>query len=312
MVCRIRLEGKIAAAGVVCVLVFLAFAAFSAPAVSALSEEPRELALLTWTPEKPSQGQVVHFRVRPAEGWAVTGMSFQSRPLRFFTLEDGNAEWHALCGVDAQLEPGQYEFQVQTMDQAGHPGVVGVAKLEVLPGNFAQEHLKLPASMVDLSRKNLERVRRERARVESLWPVETPELLWKGPFLTPVEGGSGSPFGVRRWINGQPRSPHTGQDISAPEGSPVRAANSGKVAFVADHFFEGKSVFLDHGGGLYTMYFHLSRICVREGDMVPRGDVLGWVGSTGRATGPHLHWGVRLGGARVDPQSLLERTGEFR
>ena len=124
-----------------------------------------------------------------------------------------------------------------------------------------------------------------------------------------MEGRPGSRFGLRRWINGERKNSHTGMDIKAPEGQPVKAANSGRVALVGDFFFAGRAVFLDHGQGVYTMYFHLSKIDVEEGQKVSKGEVLGLVGMTGRATGPHLHWGARLGGARVDPASLVERTG---
>ncbi|MBI2457957.1 MAG: M23 family metallopeptidase, partial [candidate division NC10 bacterium] len=106
--------------------------------------------------------------------------------------------------------------------------------------------------------------------------------------------------------NGEPRSPHTGADFAAPPGAPVLAANAGIVALAADHFFAGRSVILDHGLGLYTMYFHLQESLVQPGQRVERGQAIARVGSTGRATGPHLHWGARLYGARIDPQELLK------
>jgi murein DD-endopeptidase MepM/ murein hydrolase activator NlpD len=120
----------------------------------------------------------------------------------------------------------------------------------------------------------------------------------------PTEGSVQYTFGRRRVINGQPRNPHTGEDISAPQGAPVAAINYGTVRLVADQFFSGKSVVIDHGLGLYSMYFHLSEIAVRVGDLVAKSQVIGAVGATGRASGPHLHWGVRLNGARVNPLSL--------
>ncbi|MEW6439942.1 MAG: M23 family metallopeptidase [bacterium] len=283
--------------------------AWAAPAGAADGEPPAQ-AVLTWSPEGPLQGQVVHFMVTAPDGWSVTGMRFRSKPVPVFRLEGETGKWHALCGLDAQLEPGRYEWSAELKSSEGS-GAVRTAGLEVLPAHFAEQHLKLPSSMVDLSAKDLERVRRERSRVDSLWRLESPEVFWKGPFIEPVKGERGTGFGLRRWINGEPRSMHSGLDVSAAEGTPVEAANAGRVALVGDHFFEGKCVFLDHGGGLYTMYFHLSRVGVQEGSTVSQGDVLGWVGHTGRGTGAHLHWGVRLGGARVDPQDLLERTGEL-
>jgi murein DD-endopeptidase MepM/ murein hydrolase activator NlpD len=109
-----------------------------------------------------------------------------------------------------------------------------------------------------------------------------------------------------RMITGQPRTPHNGEDIAAESGTVVVAMNDGIARLTVDHFFSGKGVLLDHGLGLYSMYFHLSEILVREGDPVARGQEIGKVGATGRATGPHLHWGVRLNGARVDPYALLQ------
>jgi len=127
----------------------------------------------------------------------------------------------------------------------------------------------------------------------------------------PVDGELGSGFGLRRIINEAPRSPHSGQDIKAAAYTPVVSSNRGKVALVGEFFFGGNSVFIDHGQGLYTMYFHLSRVNVREGDVVRRGDTVGLVGSTGRALGPHLHWGARISGARVDPLLLVKATASL-
>lgn len=270
--------------------------------------------LLAWSPDRPRQGQVVHLRVETREGGALRALRFNGKPVLFFKGTGEDKVWHALVGIDAQLEPGVYDLEAWL--SPGPSQAVGdqveKVRIQVMAGDFPDEHLKLPAKMVDLSPQNLARVQEERARLEALWARETPEKFWDGPFLVPVsDGKAGTPFGVRRWINGQPRSPHTGLDITAPEGTPVQAANSGKVVLVAEHFFEGKCVFIDHGAGLYTMYFHLKEPRVRQGQSVQRGEVIGWVGSTGRATGPHLHWGVRLAGARVDPVALIEATSAF-
>lgn len=270
--------------------------------------------LLAWSPDRPRQGQVVHLRVEVREGGALRALRFNGRPVLFFKGTGEDNVWHALVGIDAQLEPGVYD--VEAWLSPGPSQAVGdrveKVRIQVMAAEFPDEHLKLPDKMVDLSPKNLARVQKERARLEELWARETPGKFWDGPFLVPVpDGKAGTPFGVRRWINGQPRSPHTGLDITAPEGTPVQAANSGNVVLVAEHFFEGKCVFIDHGAGLYTMYFHLKEPRARQGQSVQRGEVIGWVGSTGRATGPHLHWGVRLAGARVDPVALIEATSAF-
>lgn len=172
---------------------------------------------------------------------------------------------------------------------------------------YEVQHIELEdESQVHLSQEDLARVERENRRIGALWSRRGPRLfeLPLAPPLDPLP--SGGRFGARRFFNGEPRSPHSGADYSVPAGTPVRAVADGVVALTGDHFFAGKSVFLDHGDGLITMSFHLSEIAVEEGDRVERGEVVGKVGSTGRATGPHLHFAVRWRGERVDPGMLLE------
>jgi murein DD-endopeptidase MepM/ murein hydrolase activator NlpD len=160
-------------------------------------------------------------------------------------------------------------------------------------------------SKVDLSAADLARVARENRAIGALWSRRTPRrftLPLAPPLAEPPAGGR---FGARRVFNGRPSSPHSGADYSAGAGVRVLAAAPGTVALAADHFFAGNSVYLDHGDGLITMYFHLSAISVAEGQEVAAGQEIGRVGATGRATGPHLHFGVRWRGARVDPAALL-------
>ena len=121
----------------------------------------------------------------------------------------------------------------------------------------------------------------------------------------PLSGEVVGPFGRRSIINNQPRAPHSGMDLKAARGTPVRATNNGRVVLTADHFFTGHVVVIDHGAGIHSMYFHLEKIMVTQNQMVKKGELIGLVGSTGRATGPHLHWGVRVNGARVDPMALI-------
>jgi len=138
-----------------------------------------------------------------------------------------------------------------------------------------------------------------------LWAHSDNSRLWDGPFIRPVPDAANSAFGTRSILNGQPRSPHSGADFSAERGAPVLAANRGRVVLVGEFFFAGRLVVLDHGLGLYTLYFHLDRQDVTEGVLVEQGQPIGTVGSTGRATGPHLHWAAHLGIARIDPLALL-------
>ena len=267
--------------------------------------------VLDWIPQRPKQGEVVHLRAVLPGGGRVEAATLDDVPVHFFRAGPGTGVWHALVGLDAKAEEGPRRLSVRVAFPLKPGAEVLERNLEVLPNAYPEERLTLPPSKVSLSEKDLERVRREKAEISALWTQETPERLWRGGFQPPLEGRPGSPFGMRRWINDQPRSFHTGMDVKAPQGTPVRASNDGRVALVGDHFFGGRSVFLDHGQGLYTMYFHLSEILVHRGERVHKGDPVGKVGMTGRATGPHLHWGVRLGGARVDPMLLIERTRDL-
>ena len=175
----------------------------------------------------------------------------------------------------------------------------------VMKEDYSVQHLKLPKKKVDLNKKTLVRVKAERKEMMSAFNSISPHPYWEGPFIAPVKGRISGRFGSRRVINGQPKNPHSGEDIAAPKGTKVAAMNSGTVSLTHDHFFTGKGVILDHGLGLHSMYFHLSEISVKEGQVVKKGQTIGKVGATGRATGPHLHWGVRLNGSRINPYSLI-------
>ena len=160
-------------------------------------------------------------------------------------------------------------------------------------------------SQVNLSESDLRRVRAEQKRVAGLWDsIGAP--AFELPLASPLRNrGAGGRFGSRRFFNDQPRSPHSGVDYAAPAGEAVFSAASGRVVLADDLFFSGRSVFIDHGDGLVSMYFHLSETLVETGDQVGRTEQIGRVGQTGRATGPHLHFGIRWKGARVDPELLL-------
>jgi murein DD-endopeptidase MepM/ murein hydrolase activator NlpD len=223
-----------------------------------------------------------------------------------------NGKFHeALLGIDLETKPLKYPVKVRGTDPGGK-SFAGSISLEVKKVVFKTQTLSLPSSMVDLDPKTLDRVNGETQRVEELFRKTRKEKMWKGAFRQPLQGEISTPFGLRRVINRQNKSPHSGVDLRAGEGTPIQASNSGTVALVDDLFFSGKSVILDHGQGIYSMYFHLSEVLVREGEKIGKGDVLGQVGSTGRSTGPHLHWGVRVRGAKVDPFSLIRATEAAR
>ena len=227
---------------------------------------------------------------------------FLKRRLTFFPVTEQT--YAGLLGLDMQDRPGRYELTIEIV----YPQRTERRSLSVLvmKEEYPEQRLTLPSKMVDLDKKTLARVETESKAVHEAFAGFVPHPLWKGRFMEPVQGKISGRFGSRRVINGQPRKPHSGEDIAAPEGTPVLAMNDGMVRLAADHFFSGKGVIVDHGLGLFSMYFHLSSVDVKHGQVVKKGQVIGKVGATGRATGPHLHWGVRLNGSRVDPYSLLE------
>lgn len=219
-------------------------------------------------------------------------------------------ENRAIVGVPLDAGPGPREVIVSTPD--GDRALAFTVRTKQYP----ERHLTVPNQRhVDPNRQDLARYRRERELQDAGYALRTavrPDLV---PFVLPAVGRKSSPFGARSFFNGKPRSPHSGLDIAAAVGTPVWAPAPSTVAVVGDFFFNGKTVILDHGGGLVTMYCHLSRVDVAEGQDLPRGQVLGAVGKTGRATGPHLHWTVRVGGVAVDPaqfRTVFNALGEAR
>ncbi len=228
------------------------------------------------------------------------------RTLSFFPdTRSGEAPGYVgLLGLDMQDEPGTHELAVDIKagDQTKHVSM----NVLVVKEKFHVEHLKLPKEKVDLDEKALARWKAEQEQVKVALADDSRLKLWQGGFLEPVGGKRTGIFGSVRIMNGQARNPHNGEDIGAPMGTDVLATNDGVVRLTVDHIFSGRGVYVDHGLGFYSMYFHLSEVSVKEGDLVKAGQVVGKVGATGRATGPHLHWGVKLNGARVNPYALLD------
>lgn len=239
------------------------------------------------------QGEVVLFTIPVASNAQSVVGQFQDNVIPFFKASGD--QYTALIGADLAQSPGKYKLFVDKKSYI----------VEVLPTSFGVETFNLPKDKVDLSPATLARVEKEASLFKHAFSKSTDERLWRDLFLVPVEGKVAGTFGQKRVINGQEKNPHTGEDIRAPTGTIVNASNSGNIVLSGDFFFNGLSLVIDHGGGLFTMYFHLSEIKVKNGDFVKQGEVIGKVGQSGRATGPHLHWGARLHGARVDPFSLV-------
>ncbi len=219
----------------------------------------------------------------------------------------GKTDWVGFLGVDLTAAPGRNDVVVKMSDAGPEQRL----DMEIREKDYGVRNLTLPQNMVDLDAKTLKRVRKESAVTNALWGAEPSNPLWNGPFIKPVPGEVIGPFGRKSVINGQPRSPHTGVDLRGKKGTPIKAINDGRVVLTADHFFSGLSVVIDHGGGIKSMYFHMDKIQVQHGETVKKGAIIGFVGSTGRATGPHLHWGVRVNGARIDPSQLTDKSSQL-
>ncbi|MBI2750078.1 MAG: peptidoglycan DD-metalloendopeptidase family protein [Burkholderiales bacterium] len=210
--------------------------------------------------------------------------------------------WTALVGIPLSTPPGEAHFVVQTTSGERQEHAYTVA-----PKRYVEQRLTVAPRTVDLSDQDQARFERERKHLLSVMATFSEPLPPANALrmAAPVAGRRSSSFGLRRIFNGQPRNPHSGMDIAAGMGTPVHAPLPGKVIDTGDYFFNGNTVWLDHGGGLISMVCHLSSIAAQVGDVVPTGAVLGAVGATGRATGPHLHWGVVLNRTMVDPALFL-------
>ena len=216
---------------------------------------------------------------------------------RVVVLKD-ERKWLAVVGIPLNAKPGSYAVRA------------GGRKLSftVRDKRYREQRVTIKnRRKVDPTALDMKRIRRESKVIHAAlraWHASSSVPL---RFDLPVLGPVSSPFGLRRIFNGEPRAPHSGIDIAVPAGTPIRAPAAGRVAAVGNFFFDGNMVMLDHGQGLVTMYAHMEKILVKKGQRVARGEVIGLVGRTGRATGPHLHWGVSLNNARVDPTLFLSR-----
>jgi len=229
--------------------------------------------------------------------------------------------WKGAAWPMRETAPGRYEGLIGVdLDDPEGPAVVAAegyldgarfhaeAELTISPRKFILQELTLPKGMAEFDNATLRRIEAEAMELSRRFSRVTAPR-WRTPFLPPVEEYRPVNFGARRVINGDPRMPHSAVDIRLPMGTPVRAIADGRVAFAGEQFFGGRSVVIDHGGGVFSIYYHLKEFFVAEGQDVSRGGRIGSVGATGRATGPHLHFGVRVPGGRVDPTRLLALPG---
>lgn len=268
---------------------------------------PRLLMLLlslAFTLPAHAEGFISRLLNKPVPGGvavidAGTGASapqvrYQDKPA-LVIREDGQ-RWIAIVGVPLTVTPGEQQVNVDGRTQS----------FQVGSRDYRAQHITLKNKrQVNPNPADLARIERELAEQIQAYRQFSPRQPSNLLFDKPVDGPLSSPFGLRRFFNGEERNPHSGLDFAVPTGTPVKAPAAGRVILTGDYFFNGKTVFVDHGQGLISMFCHLSQIGVKVGDELARGAPLGKVGATGRATGPHLHWNVSLNDARVDPAIFI-------
>jgi len=215
--------------------------------------------------------------------------------------------WTTILGVDLDTRPGAYKTNALLTRDDGRVDRREVT-VNVAARKFPTSKLKVAEKFVELNKADLARSQRESRETKAIYARVTASTAPEQPFTDPIPGVTGTNFGERRIFNGQRRAPHSGADLHAAAGTPVHATNAGRVALAKSLFFTGNTVILDHGLGIYSLYAHLSRIDVTAGASVKNGQVVGLVGATGRVTAPHLHWAMRVQGARVDPFSLVAHS----
>lgn len=229
----------------------------------------------------------------------VPGVSFNGKPVMVIRQQEG---YTAVVGLPLATRAGKHTLDI-------NKGTATATKITfaVESKKYEEQHITLKNKrMVNPEKRDMERIGKEQRRIKkalATWNADAPQSV---RLELPVEGPISSPFGLRRFFNEQPRKPHSGLDLAAPEGKPIMAPAAGRIVDTGDFFFNGNTVFIDHGQGLVTMYCHMSRIDVEPEQKVEAGEIIGAVGKTGRVTGAHLHWGVSLNDARVDPMLFLK------
>jgi murein DD-endopeptidase MepM/ murein hydrolase activator NlpD len=220
-------------------------------------------------------------------------------------------EWQGLIGIDLDVAPGTYAITVR-IERESRPPIAATRTFTVTSKRFPTRRLSVAPEFVTPPDSEAERIQDEAKTLAAIYERAATPRQWSEGFQVPVSAPANSSFGTRSIFNGQARSPHSGADFPAPTGTPVAAPAPGVVVLAAPQYFTGNTLVIDHGLGLYSVLAHLSTMSVHAGDRVEAGQMVGEVGATGRVTGAHLHWSVRLNGARVDPLSLVAATSHAK
>lgn len=220
---------------------------------------------------------------------------YQDKPV--LVVREEGKRWIAIVGIPLKSQPGPHQLQVSDGRTLG---------FTVGSKHYREQHIKLKnGHQVNPLAEDMARINRELAEQTRAYQTFSPAQPSNLLFDKPVEGPLSSPFGLRRFFNGEERNPHSGLDFAVGAGTPIKVPTAGKVILIGNYFFNGNTVFVDHGQGLISMFCHMSKVDVKLGQSLPRGGIVGRVGATGRATGPHMHWNVSLNDARVDPAIFI-------
>jgi murein DD-endopeptidase MepM/ murein hydrolase activator NlpD len=259
---------------------------------------------VTWEPESLVNGSPCVFRVRlPGDLESLRG-SWRGKTV-YFGFDPPSGSWYGLAGIDVDAKPGSYSLALEAVSASGERSRYGRA-IPVGKGSYPVTKLTVASKYTEPDAATLKRIRAEKKRKEEVFAGFTPERLWSGRFAAPANTVTTGVFGSQRTFNGVRQSIHQGLDYRAAIGTPIHAIADGKVRLAAELFYEGGFLVLDHGQGLLSTYMHLSKFEVGEGDVVRKGQLVAHSGGTGRATGPHLHLGVRWQGVYLDPARLLD------
>jgi len=253
-----------------------------------------------------TQGSLIPAEIISTKPLPDLSAEWDGKPTPLWSEGDTRKTLHALLGVDLEKAPGKYDWKVSWNAPDGKL-ITCNASVTVRKGQFRTESLKVDQQFVQPDSEQQKRAEEDQKKMKAIYDTATPERLWEGKFRLPLKNvTTGGNFGRRRVLNGQPRSPHAGVDFPASTGTSVFAAQSGKVALAEELYYSGNTVVIDHGYGIYTLYAHLSEIAVKPGQDVSVNTEIGKVGATGRVTGPHLHWGLTVGHARVNGMDIVQ------
>ena len=292
-----------------CTAVLLAFFMITAVSLAETNTDGKEATVLAH-PKQVGIGQPFLVRLTSVQAFDKILVRWMDREfVPAVSQWNGHHIAIAMLGTDVlTIKPGRRKLLVRAW--AGGNETVWQRSVLIVGRTYPRQALNLPSKMVTPPTVELERIKAERTRTQEAKTTWSDQRLWRLPFHRPVEGKYTSVYGLQRVLNGKPKNPHRGVDFRAPTGTAVEAVADGRVILAESHYYAGNSMYIDHGNGVISLYFHLSRFDVSQGDIIKRGQIIGRSGSTGRATGPHLHLSISVQGQLVDPVPLFERTSD--